>query len=231
MQIAEIFYSIQGEGALTGVPSVFVRTSGCNLRCVWCDTKYASWTPEHRDVAIDEVLAQVARFTARHVVLTGGEPMTAEGIHALAAGLKAQGKHITIESNGTVAPGGIAADLASISPKLRNSEADAEKFPREARMQSEARRWNLEALRGWIDGYDYQLKFVVAGAEDLGQIQELLRRLEREVPAERVMLMPEGVQSDVLRGRSEALVEICKRFGYRYCQRLHIELFGNTRGT
>ena len=222
MQIAEIFYSLQGEGQLTGVPSVFIRTSGCNLRCSWCDTKYASWQPEDETISV---------APGQHCVLTGGEPTVAEGIVELAAGLRAQGRHVTIESNGTQMPNGIAVDLASLSPKLSNSVPDAAAFPREARMQDLSRRWNLDALRAWIDNYDYQLKFVVASDADVEEIQELLQRLDRTIPSAQVMLMPEGVEMDVIRGRGESLLELCKRFGYRYCRRLHIELFGNTRGT
>src|SRR5882724_8899363 len=121
MLISEIFYSIQGEGELTGVPSVFVRTSGCNLRCRWCDTKYASWKPEGEEMSIETIVERVTAFPAAHVVLTGGEPMVARGIHDLARQFRAAGKHITIETAGTVAPEGIACDLASLSPKLRNS--------------------------------------------------------------------------------------------------------------
>lgn len=231
MQIAEIFYSLQGEGALTGVPSVFVRASGCNLRCVWCDTKYASWKPEGGESTVAAVVAAVARHPARHVVLTGGEPMAAEDIRPLAAALKSHGLHVTVETNGTLAPEGIAVDLASLSPKLRNSEPDAGVYPREAQLQTEARRWNLAALRDWIDAYDYQLKFVVSGEGDVAEFQQLLARLERPVPPERIMLMPEGVDAATLRGRDALLVDLCKRFGYRYCRRLHIDLFGNTRGT
>ena len=75
MKIAEIFYSIQGEGILAGTPSVFVRTSGCNLRCVWCDTPYTSWQPEGEHMTIGGILADVRRLGATHVVVTGGEPM------------------------------------------------------------------------------------------------------------------------------------------------------------
>ena len=89
MLISEIFYSIQGEGELTGVPSVFVRTSGCNLRCAWCDTPYASWNPEGEMRTVAQLVATVQESrAARHVVLTGGEPMVAKGIHDLAARLK-----------------------------------------------------------------------------------------------------------------------------------------------
>ena len=120
MKIAEIFYSVQGEGGLVGVPSVFVRTSGCNLRCSWCDTPYTSWEPEGEERSIEEILASAAAFPARHVVVTGGEPMIAPGIVPLTEGLRARGLHVTIETAGTVfAP--VACDLMSISPKLSNS--------------------------------------------------------------------------------------------------------------
>src|SRR5215471_17665810 len=90
LKVSEIFYSIQGEGMLAGVPSVFVRLSGCNLRCSWCDTPYTSWNPEGEQRTLPQIVAQVEQHrTARHVVLTGGEPMIAKGIETLAASLKA----------------------------------------------------------------------------------------------------------------------------------------------
>src|SRR6187397_86153 len=98
MLISEIFYSIQGEGMLTGVPSVFVRTSGCNLRCRWCDTMYASWKPEGGEMSVAEILSAVEQWPGRHVVLTGGEPMVARGIRELAEALRARGMHITVET-------------------------------------------------------------------------------------------------------------------------------------
>ena len=118
MRIAEIFYSIQGEGMLVGVPSVFIRTSGCNLRCSWCDTPYTSWNPEGDELGVDEILARTAGFTAaRHAVITGGEPMIARDVVELSERLRERGMHITVETAGTVfAP--VACDLMSISPKL-----------------------------------------------------------------------------------------------------------------
>src|SRR2546426_10236001 len=98
MRVAELFYSIQGEGKLAGVPSVFVRASGCNLRCVWCDTPYASWNPEGEDVAVDQIVRRVGEFGSRHVVVTGGEPMIMLDISALCDALKGAGHHITIET-------------------------------------------------------------------------------------------------------------------------------------
>ena len=118
MLISELFYSVQGEGILTGVPSVFVRTSGCNLRCRWCDTPYASWKPEGRQMSPEEIISVVQTHPAKHVVLTGGEPMIAPGLHELAAGLSDLGYHVTIETPGTIPPSGVACELASHSPKL-----------------------------------------------------------------------------------------------------------------
>src|SRR5258708_5450135 len=120
MKLSELFYSVQGEGKLVGVPSVFVRASGCNLRCVWCDTPYASWSPEGEEIAVAEIVARVREHGAGHVVITGGEPMIMPDIVELCAALRAEGRHITIETAATVYKP-VAADLASLSPKLSNS--------------------------------------------------------------------------------------------------------------
>src|SRR5580765_8180777 len=120
MKVSELFFSIQGEGKLTGVPSVFVRASGCNLRCVWCDTPYASWDPEGDDVPVDEIVQRVAGFGAKHIVVTGGEPMIMPDVESLCAALKSAGQHITIETAATVFKP-VQLDLASLSPKLSNS--------------------------------------------------------------------------------------------------------------
>lgn len=233
MLISEIFYSVQGEGVLTGVPSVFVRTSGCNLRCAWCDTPYASWTPEGKQLGIPEVLKTVKEFggRARHVVLTGGEPMIAPGIRDLATALKDAGYHLTIETAATVAPEGIVCDLASMSPKLLNSAPDAVKHG-VWRKKHEATRWQPAVVKAWLDaGYGYQFKFVVAEPKDLEELEGMLRSVGRPIPPEQVLLMPEGTSLERLRTRAPWLVEACKEKGYRYAHRLHIELFGNRRGT
>src|SRR3954453_20653719 len=120
LKIAELFYSLQGEGSLVGVPSVFIRTSGCNLRCSWCDTPYTSWNPEGTDLTLKQILDEVRAHPARHVVVTGGEPMIAPGILPLTGQLRELGRHITIETAGTVFHP-VACDLMSISPKLSNS--------------------------------------------------------------------------------------------------------------
>jgi len=231
MLISEIFYSIQGEGELTGVPSVFVRTSGCNLRCAWCDTPYASWNPEGEMRTPMQVVAEVQAYqAARHVVITGGEPMVAKDIHVLAKEVKALGHHITIETAATVKPDGIACDLASLSPKLLNSAPDALAHG-VWRKKHEATRWQPDVVRAWIDAYPYQFKFVVARPEDVEELEHMLAALHREIPRHKVMLMPEATTLEKMRGRAGWLGELCKDRGYRYAHRLHIELYGNKRGT
>lgn len=223
MRIAEIFYSVQGEGGLVGVPSVFVRTSGCNLRCSWCDTPYASWNPEGEDLSVDEVVRRATGFSAaKHVVLTGGEPMIAPGILELAQQLRDRGMHITIETAGTVfAP--VACDLMSISPKLSNSTPEGA-----FQAQHERLRLQPETLRRLMADYDYQLKFVIAGERDIDEVLGLAAQLK--APADKVILMPEGVTAEMLNRRGAWIAEVCKQYGFRFSPRLHIHLYGNQRG-
>ncbi|MGC9948955.1 MAG: 7-carboxy-7-deazaguanine synthase QueE [Bryobacteraceae bacterium] len=223
MWIAEIFHSIQGEGSLVGVPSVFVRASGCNLRCAWCDTPYTSWHPEGDDWTLARILAEVDTYPARHVVVTGGEPMIAREIVELTRGLRAGGRHITIETAGTVfAP--VACDLMSISPKLANSTPAGEWAERHERLRIQP-----DVVRRLMADYDYQLKFVVTQPEDLAEVRDLTRALDAD--AAKVILMPEGIDAAVLRERGVWLAEICKQEGFRFSPRLHVELWGNRRGT
>ena len=230
MLISEIFYSLQGEGELAGVPSVFVRTSGCNLRCNWCDTPYASWSPGGTQMSVEEIMAAVRQHPGRHAVLTGGEPMIAPEIHELAFQLQAQGYHITIETAATMAPAGIACDLASLSPKLKNSAPDG-RLDDTWRQKHETLRWQPDVVRAWLNGYGFQLKFVVAQEADVTEIEALLATLGRDIPKAKILLMPEGTRVEVLRARAGWLSELCKARGYRYAPRLHVELYGNKRGT
>lgn len=226
MKISEIFYSIQGEGTLVGVPSVFVRTSGCNLRCVWCDTPYTSWSPEGADWTLEKIAETVAGFGAQHVVLTGGEPMIAPQVAELTQQFREHGWHITIETAGTVgAP--VECDLMSISPKLRNStplDRDAGRWA----AQHERLRWRPKVLKQLIATYEYQLKFVIADPQDLAEVQEMQQALA--VPSNRVLLMPEGTRAETIRQRGLWLAEICKQHGYRFSPRLHVDLWGDRRG-
>ena len=223
MKIAEIFYSIQGEGMLAGLPSVFVRTSGCNLRCSWCDTPYTSWQPEGEERSIESIADEAAKYGASHVVITGGEPMIAPKIEELT---RRMAGHITIETAGTV-EADVRCDLMSISPKLANSTPHQREGGRWA-AQHERRRRQPEVLKRLMARYPYQLKFVIAQPADLAEVREIVA--ETGAGKERVLLMPEGTDRAVLTERACWLVEVCKREGFRFSPRLHIELWGNRRG-
>ena len=231
MKISELFFSIQGEGELTGIPSVFVRTSGCNLRCRWCDTKYSSWTPEGENVDIEELVEKVCSYPARHVVITGGEPMIAKDIKEFVDFLKQSGKHITIETAGTIAPNGIQCDLASISPKLSDSTPEKGEISEEWIERHDSTRIDYNILNDWIDSYEFQLKFVVSRREEINEVKCIIDKIESDILPEKVLLMPEGTDSKTIHSRYDMLVDLCKENGFRMCNRLHLDLFGNTRGT
>lgn len=231
LPISETFFSVQGEGKLTGVPSFFVRLSGCNLRCRWCDTPYASWKPEAtlRDVA--GLVREAAATGARHVVITGGEPFIFKRLGELCEAFKSAGMHITIETAGTVFEP-VACDLISISPKLANSTPwdDARDADGTWAKRHEERRINVAALNALLAKYgEKQLKFVVQSEADVAEIDGLLAQL-RGWSRDDVLLMPEGVIAPTQDVR-KWVAEVCMRRGWRYCTRLHIEIFGNKRGT
>ena len=228
LYLAEIFASVQGEGMLVGVPSVFVRTSGCNLRCRWCDTPYSSWEPEGAPWTVDAVVREVARHAPiRHVVLTGGEPLLAPALPLLAQRLAAAGYHLTVETAGTVfVP--LPIDLWSVSPKLANSTPGPESGS--WRERHEATRHRPEVVRQMLAaGGDYQLKFVVSGLDQLEEIESFVA--SAGAAPERVLLMPEGIDAAAVDAGARALVPVCLARGWRLCDRLHVRLFGHTRGT
>ena len=222
MKIAEIFYSLQGEGSLLGVPSFFIRTSGCNLRCSWCDTPYTSWQPEGEEMSLAQIVEAVRAHPCRHVVVTGGEPMIAPEIVPLTERLRESGLHITIETAGTVFHP-VACDLMSISPKLANSTPEGPWATQHDRIRT-----RTEPLSELMARYDYQLKFVIAQPGDMEEVRELIAAVEAD--RGRVILMPEGVDPECLRQRALWLAEICKGEGFRFSPRLHVDLYGNRRG-
>lgn len=225
MKYSEIFYSIQGEGALAGVPSVFFRTSYCNLRCVWCDTPYTSWEPENKDISVEEAAEAILRYNCPHVVITGGEPtIQADELTKLCAALSDAGMHITIETNGTVyVP--VQADLISISPKLSNSNPPPES---RAFQFHQAKRVNLTVIRQYLQSHECQVKFVVDAPSDLAEIERIVK--EAEIPPRQTLLMPQGVSTDETRPKMRQLAEICRQKGYRLSPRLHVDIWGNRRG-
>jgi 7-carboxy-7-deazaguanine synthase len=228
MKVAEIFYSVQGEGILTGVPSAFVRTSGCNLRCHWCDSPYTSWHPEGETLSVAAILDRLADWPTRHVVITGGEPLLAPDLSDLCAGLRARGYHITLETAATIFKP-VACDLASLSPKLSNSTPQEREGGRWA-LRHDATRCRPEVVRAFMAHTEYQLKFVIDQPADIAEVHALLEVLP-DVDRSRVLLMPQGITSEELNQRGPWLAEVCKENGFRLCPRLHIDLYGNRRGT
>ena len=250
LPVNELFYSLQGEGELAGVPSVFVRTSGCNLRCWFCDSYHTSWEPTGAWRSVEDVVAAVAEHErADHVVLTGGEPLLHEASVTLLEELDERGYHTTVETNGTIyreAP----IDLASVSPKLASSTPTPDREPRGAESEErsgppasddgwadrhEARRVDLEALAALVDAYDHQLKFVVTGPGDLPEVEALLEDVREAasgpVRDDDVLLMPEGTTREELDGHRGAVAELAMERGYRYTPRLHVDLWNDAPGT
>jgi 7-carboxy-7-deazaguanine synthase len=222
--IAETFASLQGEGMLVGVPSHFIRTSGCNLRCRWCDTPYTSWLPEGERRAVGELVAEAVASGLRYVVVTGGEPLLQREIGELTAGLRGAGLHVTVETAGTVEPA-FECDLLSLSPKTANSDPQGAWRDRHRRLRSE-----LGPLRRLVRRFpEHQLKFVVAEADDMPEVLELIAALGRIEPA-RVLLMPEGRSAAEVAQRAPLVAALCSNHGFRYTPRLHLDLFGGGRG-
>lgn len=232
---AEIFASVQGEGPSAGAPVAFVRLSRCNLACLWCDTPY-TWHFEgderpHRDNAtferranqvsleIADVASRIRALGQRRLVVTGGEPILQAG--PLAELLEElDDMTVEIETNGTTrAPPrlDIRIDQYNVSPKLAHSgnpETLALLPERLAAYAADPRAW---------------FKFVIAQASDVDEVLSIQRAYA--IPSARIFLMPEGTDSATLRRREEWLVPLCLDHGFRLSDRLHIHLFGDTRGT
>lgn len=237
--------TIQGEGKLNGIPSLFVRLAGCNLHCTWrtpaggtceCDTAYAAYRVENGfTLAIEEAVRVIGhnRGNIDHIVITGGEPfLQAEAVGELCRQLKSMTPfHITVETNATIFDEACARELDffSMSPKLSGSVPPPPHAERHNTI-----RLNPEAIQSFITharkhGKDFQLKFVYSNESDITEIKQLLARL-KDWKKEDILLMPMGATPEKLRLTIPQTLEHCIRNGWRYCDRLHISLFGNKQG-
>jgi Organic radical activating enzymes len=237
LPVNELFHSLQGEGKLAGVPSTFVRTSGCNLRCWFCDSYHTSWEPTHAWLSVEAVVERVADHDAGHVVVTGGEPMVHDDVEPLLRALDERGYHTTVETNGTIYRD-TPIDLASVSPKLASSTPTAERDPKgdgEWADRHEQRRIDLDTLARIVEDYPFQLKFVVTDEDDMPEIEALLGRLRGvaavEVRDEDVLLMPEGATRERLDQTRERVAELATEYGYRYTPRVHVDVWNDAPGT
>jgi len=226
--VAEIYKSFQGEGVLTGTSSVFVRTSGCNLRCDFCDTPFTSWKPEGDDLSVDDIVTAVERYETTHVVLTGGEPMLFAELTPLSAALHATDHHITIETAGTLYLN-VVCDLMSISPKLSNSTPPVQRSTR-WHARHERTRHAPDVIRQLVDEHAYQFKFVVSSAVDCDEIETYLDQFPT-IERRHAWLMPEGTDQRRLEAIAAWLEPECNRRGLNFCPRRQIEWYGFQRGT
>lgn len=234
MKIAEIYPSLQGEGRLAGTPSVFIRTSGCNLRCHWCDTPFTSWHPEGFTRNINEITSDVYRYGYKHVVITGGEPLIASLINDLCRQLRDAGQHITLETAATHLPpeGPPPVDLMSLSPKLASSTPDASHGLWHE--QHEKRRRHDDVICQLIRATAFQLKFVIDTPCDLDETISWLGDLAilpKSPQSRHVYLMPQGTNVEDLKEKEQWLRKACQQNGFRFCRRHHIDWFGNARGS
>ncbi len=230
--ISEIFYSIQGEGSLAGTPSVFVRLAGCPLRCVWCDTSYAWSTEESEMLSVQAIVDKAVSYNCGHVVVTGGEPLACENISLLLEALKGVCEHLTVETS-AMEYVSIPCDLVSISPKLSNSYPQDYDNIEEYRSQA----LNYAAIAKYVRQYPYQLKFVVAGEDDMGEVVEALEQIAQlsEIGVKglkkKTMLMPKAAGRQQYRLLAPRIAEMCLKHDYLFSPRLHLEFWGNVKGT
>lgn len=231
----EIFASLQGEGPSAGMPVAFIRLSRCNLACTWCDTAY-TWRfegdnrPHRADVAFErkanqvklspaEAAERIAATAQKRLVITGGEPLMQGG--ALAEMLRnLPDITVEVETNGTTkAPPALDAriDQYNVSPKLAHSgnPADLALIP--------------ERLDAYAADERAFFKFVIAEPGDVDEVLQIASAYG--IPSNRVFLMAEGTTSEGLRARQGWLSDLALKHGFRMSDRMHIHLYGDTRGT
>jgi organic radical activating enzyme len=216
-RIAEIFFSVQGEGPTAGVPAIFIRLQGCSVGCQWCDTKY-SWEPAGgREVELDTLMAEVLAYPCHRVVITGGEPLESPLFVPAITALHQREFSIEVETSGAVDPPALPGGAVqwNVSVKLAGSGV------------KESRRINPDAIRSFL-ARDAWWKFVVSDERDVAEALGLAERFA--LPRERILLQPEALRREDLIERSPWVIEACKRHGFRFSPRLHIMTWGARRG-
>lgn len=226
----EVFYTVQGEGPRTGVPVVFVRVSGCNLNCSWCDTQYTwNWnvfdqSREQVFVPVEEVVDLIRKQAGdcRAIVITGGEPtLQWKSLVSMIDLLRSDGEKwfVELETNGSIVPNDelfSRVDEFNCSPKLKHSSNMKEK------------RFNQEALTKHNEGNKTVFKFVVGSPTDIDEVVEIQQQIN--IPTEKIWIMPEGINSAAIADKLPWVVELCKKYGFKVCNRMHVQIWGAMRG-
>lgn len=226
LAVSEIFHSIQGEGVMAGFPATFLRLGFCNLRCVWCDTKY-TWDWDQYDpkkevsiLPLAEVQRRLRAFPCDHLVVTGGEPLLQQrALESLLGSLVNDDCFIEVETAGTIAPSRSLRRMVhqwNVSPKLRNSG------------NPQAKREKVNAMRVLAASEGASFKFVLTEPTDIEEVNDLVARYG--IGGDRVILMPEAVESETLARKGVWVAELSKKYGYRFSTRLQIEWWGGARG-
>lgn len=224
MFISEVYESFQGEGPYSETTSLFVRTSGCNLRCSFCDTPFTSWNPEGEQLSLDQLAQQIRASKAEHVVITGGEPMLAPQLTELSEICRAADRIITIETAGTV-DRSVECDLMAISPKMSNSTPDDPAWS----VRHEETRHQPAVIESLFRRYNSILKFVIDTKQDVDEVETYLSRFPT-VPKHKVWLMPQATTREELQAKGPMVRAAAEAHGFQYSPRLHVEKFGNMRG-
>ncbi len=226
MKISEIFSSIQGEGIHAGKPSVFLRTALCNLKCVWCDTKYTwdwdnyDYSKEVHELPIEKVIEKIKQFEPKHIVITGGEPLIQQNDIASLLSKLGDDYFVEVETDCTIIPNSAMLEHVNhwnVSPKTSNSG-------------------NSREAREIPQCYDFfaklensVFKFVIENESDLVEIDELITKYS--IPKNKILLMPQASTKDELNLKKEEIEKIAKAKGLLFSSRLQVERWGNQRGT
>jgi organic radical activating enzyme len=212
-----IFESIQGEGINIGCPVVFVRLQFCNLKCIWCDTKYSWKTAEGNIMSVENLAKDLKKFSSRRLVITGGEPfLQLTAVKILIK--KLPDWKIEIETNGTINPGIFILKKCqlNVSPKLKNSGNE------------DLMRLRQEVLKVMAGSKKAYFKFVVREKSEFDEIKKIVS--DCKIDNENVVIMPEGINNEEIRQKMLSLIEDVKMAGWRILPRLQVYLWENKRG-
>ena len=225
MKISEIFESIQGEGNNAGKPAVFLRTAECNLKCVWCDTKYTwdwknyDYSKEVNEISIKEVRQSLEQFRVRHLVITGGEPlMQQDDLAELLTFLKPK-FYVEVETNGTILPNNalsVLVDQWNVSPKTKNSGNPLEMCE------------DNECYTFFSKKKNCYFKYVVESEDDLIEINQFISKYS--LKKDKVLLMTQAITKEEILAKENNVFTISKKNSLGFSPRLHVMKWGSQRG-